>query len=62
MPEQDATTKEFIEEYGKLRDKYKRDFMAIPQFTPNEKGVWDLRIIPQVVSTEDQPTPSPLIM
>ena len=60
MPE-DAKTKEFIEAFGKIRQEYKRDFISVPQFVPNDKGFWELRIVPQVVSTEEQPTPSPFI-
>lgn len=53
--------KAFIEEYGVLREKYKMDFMSIPQFIPTERGTWELVIIPQITSTEQEPVKSPFI-
>lgn len=50
----------FIKEYGELREKHKLDFISIPQFTPSETGTWELRVVPQIVSTE-QPVPSPFM-
>ena len=58
---EEENTKEFVKEYGELREKHKRDFISIPQFVPTEKGTWELRIIPQVVSTETEPIKSPFI-
>lgn len=51
MTEDDKTTKEFLDEYGKLRTKYKRDFVAIPQYFQNTTGSWELRIVPHITES-----------
>ena len=48
---------EFMKEYGELRTKYGLDFIAVPQFVPNERGTWELKIGTQLVSTEAQEKP-----
>lgn len=58
---EDQKTKDFIEAYGKLRQEYQMDFISIPTFQPTERGTWELKIVPQVMSTEEQPTPSPFM-
>jgi len=57
---EDDSSKEFLREYGDLRNKYKRDFISVPQFVPTDHGTWELKIIPQIVPVEEG-IPSPFI-
>lgn len=63
MPkENDPLTDEFIIEYGKLREKYRRDFFASPQYVPNGKGGWEMIVNIQVVPLDSVVTPSPFVV
>jgi len=46
-------TNEFLAEYGKLREKYQRDFISVPSFIPNEDGSWKLIVQPQLVNLKE---------
>ena len=59
--EQQKTTEEFIEEYGKLREKYKRDFIAVPTYAPNKNGEWTTFVNIQVMDITPQLVKSPFI-
>ena len=51
---------EFLKEYGELREKHNLDFISVPQYIPTDHGTWELRIMPQVIPT-DQSIPSPFV-
>jgi len=53
--------KEFLEEYGKLREKYQCDVLSIPNYVPSERHTWELVITPEIMDLA-QPVPSTFTM
>lgn len=51
----------FRKEYGELVARHKIDFMSIPVYQPDEKGVWHLSIQTQCMDLVQQPIKSPFV-
>jgi len=49
----DERIKKFLDGYGELVKQYEVDIMAIPQFLPDEKGGWQLKVVSQPVDLEE---------
>lgn len=54
-------TKEFVEHYGKLVDKFKMDFASYPAFQPDGQGGFKIIIQSVPVDVSNRPEPSPFI-
>ncbi len=52
----------FLAEYGALTLKHMCDFISTPQFVMNEKGSWDLIIVPDIADKTEHPVKSPFTM
>jgi hypothetical protein len=61
MPDE-ATQKKlqaFLDDYKKLVDQHKCDFVNYPQFVPDGAGGWKVVVQTQPVDTSQMPQPSP---
>lgn len=52
MTKEDRINK-FLEKYGALVKEYEVDIIAIPQYVPDEKGGWQLKIQSQPIDLKE---------
>ena len=62
LPEKDTDLEErkkkFIEEYGELREKHQIDIFFAPQFVPDGKGLFTVRVYQNLADLKNMGMPS----